>query len=310
MLHDFHFLRPWWLLLLIPIIFLSYHLSKQKPALQAWRHICDPQLLTYLLKTNAKPQQPWALYLLISSCLLMVIALAGPTWLRRPVPIYQAIKPHVMILDLSEDMLQHDLLPTRLARAKFKIHDVLQQTGIGQFGLIVYTSEPFVVSPLTNDGQTIAALLPALAPNLMPVQGNRLDLALKEVSPLLSSAGANHGEVLVLTGKIPTHDSIEAAIQLADKGIYVSVIPMLVDPMANALFKPLARAGHGHVISFSHTNQDIKRWLSNTHTSATYQTNTQEEIPLWYDEGRWFLLAALILLMPIFRRGWLQRLIG
>lgn len=310
MMHEFHFLRPFWLGMIFPLAFLGYHLWKQKPALQAWRRVCDPALLTYLLKTNQTVNRPWPLCLMMSSCICMIIALAGPTWSRLPVPTYQSIKPHMILLDLSEDMLQDDLKPTRLARAKFKIHDLMQHPDKGQFGLMVYTSEPFVVSPLTNDGQTIDALLPALSPTLMPVQGNHLELALAETTPLLKASGATTGEILVLTGKIPSHAAVDAAKQLAGEGLYVSVIPMLADNMATPLFEPLARAGRGEVIPFSHTNQDIEQWLSARHTTAAYQTHALEDVPLWYDEGRWFLLAGLILLLPIFRQGWFQRLLS
>lgn len=309
-MHEFHFLRPFWLLILVLIGLLGYHLLKQRPALQAWRRICDPELLTYLLKTNPSSHRPWPLWLFMMSCCCMVIALAGPTWSRLPVPTYQSIKPRMILLDLSEDMLQEDLSPNRLARAKFKIHDMLSRRDKGQFGLIVYTSEPFMVSPLTPDGQTIDALLPALTPSLMPVQGNRLEQALAESKALLTSGGATSAELLVLTGKIPSHAAIEAASNLAREGITISIIPMLPDRMAIPLFEPLARAGQGEVIPFSHTNHDIEQWLATNHQRTAYQINHLEDIPLWYDEGRWFLLAGLILLMPIFRRGWFQRLLG
>lgn len=312
MWHEFHFLRPWWFLLYVPILLLGYQLKKNKRSIQSWRQVCDPVLLKYLLKNSKKAYQPWALYFIMMSFFFLVMALAGPTWLRRPVPVYAAMKPHVIVLDLSEDMLKHDLHPSRLARAKYKIRDLLEKKGIGQFGLMVYTSEPFVVSPLTTDGQTIIALLPALEPNIMPIQGNQLDLALKEIPSLLLSAGGQQGEILVLTGNVPSHAAIEQASQLAQTGSHVSVIPMLNDSMATALFKPLSRAGNGHVIPFSHTNQDINEWLSKTNVSTRFQfqADTHDDVPLWYDEGRWFLLLALIFLAPIFRRGWLQRLIG
>ncbi len=309
-MHEFHFLRPVWFSMIFPLVFLGYHLWKQKPALQSWLRVCDPILLRYLLKTNQTGSRPWPRLLLMISGLCMIVALAGPTWSRLPVPTYQSLKPHLILLDLSEDMLQEDLKPSRLARAKFKIHDLMQHRDKGQFGLIVYTSEPFVVSPLTDDGQTIDALLPALSPTLMPVQGNHLELALNEVDPLVKASGAAAGEVLVLTGKIPSHVAVDEAKQLASKGLHVSVIPMLADNKAIPLFAPLAQAGQGEVIPFSHTNQDIDQWLSVQRIATTYQTKALEDVPLWYDEGRWFLLAGLILLLPIFRRGWFQRLLG
>ena len=41
-----------------------------------------------------------------------------------------------------------------------------------------YAGDAYVVSPLTNDMNTIANMLPALRPDMMPVAGSRADLAL------------------------------------------------------------------------------------------------------------------------------------
>ena len=55
---------------------------------------------------------------------------------------------------------------------------MLDDTLEGQTGLVSYAGDAFVVSPLTNDTNTISNMLPALRPDIIPVQGSRPDLGL------------------------------------------------------------------------------------------------------------------------------------
>jgi len=305
---EFHFLRPWWLLIIVPLVILFWFLWRQNSRLEAWAAICDKQLLAHLVQTKGQGRQRGALSFLFISALSMVISLAGPTWSRLPMPSYQQVQPRVLILDMSDAMLAKDLPPDRLTRAKFKLHDLFKRRDVGQFALVVYSGEPFVVSPLTDDGKTIDALLSALNPEIMPVEGQRLDTALEEAAQLINHAGFKQGQLLILTGESPSRAAIAVAKKLAARQIYTSIMPMLANNSLNPLFKDLASAGQGQLVPFADTSMDLEHWLKATTQSAQYNLSKENDIPLWRDEGRWFLLPALIFLMPVFRRGWLQRI--
>ncbi len=308
MIADFHFLRPLWLFALLPLGILVWRLFRRTPAMHAWSAICDSHLLPWLVQTTGRSKRALPLLLLTTCTLLMIISLSGPTWSRLPVPTYQQIQPRVLILDMTSAMLAHDLSPDRLSRAKFKLHDLFQHRDAGQFGLVVYTGEAFVVSPLTDDGQTIDALLSSLTPEIMPITGNRLDRALEQAKQLITQAGSDSGQILVLTANPPSQAAINAAKALAHGGIDTSVIPVLKKTSWMPLFERLATAGHGQVISFTDTEADVDQWLAVSHANQRYGVNLQNDIPVWRDQGRWFLIPALLLLLAIFRRGWLQRL--
>ena len=203
-------------------------------------------------------------------------------------------------------MLMNDLQPDRLSRAKFKLHDLFQYQDAGQLGLVVYTGEPFVVSPLTDDGQTIDALLSSLTPDIMPVEGQNLSSALEQAGQLIAQAGFQQGELLVLTATTPTTDAIATAKALSHVGIHTSVLPVVgSDVSLSPLFRQFVQAGQGQLISFSDTSTDLDRWLTSTRGKQQYAANLQNEIPIWRDQGRWFLIPALLFLLPAFRRGWL-----
>lgn len=305
---DFHLLRPLWLLAILPLVLLAWYLLRQKPMMHAWNKVCDTHLLPWLMQVNGRKKRTRPLLLLLASALFMIISLTGPTWSRLPVPTYQQIQPRVLVLDMTPEMLSRDLSPDRLSRAKFKLHDLFEHRDAGQFGLVVYTGEPFVVSPLTDDGQTIDALLPSLTPGIMPVRGNRLESALEQAGELVKQAGSQTGQILVFTAHPPSQPAVNAAKRLSRQGIDTSVIPVIARSSSSELFKRLATAGHGEVIRFTDSPADIDHWLTISRANQRFGINLQNDIPIWRDQGRWFLIPALLLLLPVFRRGWLQRI--
>lgn len=307
MIPLFHFLRPFWLFAFIPLVVLLYRLFKIKTTQHPWQAICDSHLQPYVIKMNGQRNRAVPISLLLISSVFFIISLSGPTWSRFPVPTFQTIQPRVIVLDLSDNMLADDVSPNRLTRAKFKLHDLFQHHDAGQFALVAYTDEPFVISPLTDDGETIDALLPSLLPSIMPVSGNRLERGLEKAGQLITQAGFQTGQILVLTAETPSERSLQLARTLASRGLFTSVIPISHQSSMLPLFKPLALAGKGHVIALTDTTADLEHWLALSKGDSRYAAN-QQDIPVWHDKGRWFIIPALLFLLPVFRRGWLQRL--
>lgn len=306
-----HWIRPWWFLSFLPFLILAWYWYQQRPVGNAWQQVCDAHLLPYLMQKKQQVRYKLPIGSLFLSIAFMLFSLAGPAWVRLPVPTYQPIQPRVVVLEMTEAMRLNDLSPDRLSRAKFKLHDLFQQKNQGQFGLVVYTGEPFVVSPLTDDGQTIDALLSSLDPEIMPVAGENLATALEQAGKLILEAGFQHGQILVLASTTPSAQAITTAQLLAQQGIHTSVIPILGDETSpHPLFKKLAQAGQGDSFPLSDTSQDLDDWLKFTQDPNQFQKNQTEKVAIWRDEGRWFLIPALLFLLPIFRRGWLQEVRG
>jgi Ca-activated chloride channel family protein len=282
---------------------------RQTPRLHAWGEICDSHLLEHLLQRKGEGTRMLALSSLFLSVLFMILSIAGPTWYKLPAPVYKAIHPRVLLLDMSANMMNTDLTPNRLSRAKFKLHDLFMRKEVGQFGLIVYTGEPFVVSPLTDDAQTISSLLSSLTPDIMPVGGQKLNAALDEARKLIQQAGYQHGQVLVLTADTPSAEAIDSAKKLAQEGIITSIMPVKIDKNLNPLFQRFANSGGGQLLLYSADSNDLDQWMNAGIKNADFTLSTDDDIPQWRDEGRWILILALLFLLPVFQRGWLQRVV-
>ncbi|MDX2345251.1 MAG: VWA domain-containing protein [Legionella sp.] len=306
--YPLHFLRPAWFFALIPLGLLAFILLRQKAMPHALKAICDQHLLPHLIQTESLGAQKRALLYLLSAALFMILSLTGPTWKKLPTPTYHAVHPRLVLMDLSADMLKQDIKPNRLTRAKFKLHDLFQPQNKGQFGLIVYTSEPFVVSPLTLDAQTIDALINQLEPNIMPVGGSNLADALQEGKKLIKQSNVSFADFLVLTGTPPSKAAIEAAKKLSQSDIQTSILALNPSKVQSPAFEAFAKAGNGENIHFSHTEKDIQTWLSIHSRDETFQANLNHTLPVWRDDGRWLLVPALLCLLPVFRRAWLMRI--
>jgi len=198
-LELFHFMRPYWLLALLPLFIILWILIHRHLSSGNWAKVCDPELLPHILITQEKKRQKWPFYLLAIAGLLAILALAGPTWERLPQPAFRDTSALVILLDLSHSMDATDIKPSRLVRARFKVADILKQRHEGQTALVVYAGDAFTVTPLTDDTETIASQLSVLKTSLMPSQGSRADIALEKAVALLQQAGQKNGNILLIT---------------------------------------------------------------------------------------------------------------
>ena len=176
-LNNFHFLRPWFLVLLIVPFFVYRHFFSSLKNVSAWENVCDKKLLNFLLIRGSSQQRSFIGYLAIIGLIGAVLALSGPTWQKKNMPSFAPENPVMLLLNLSSDMENTDITPNRLARAKYGISDLVKELKT-QTGLIVYSDEPFLISPITEDNNIIINLLPAIGRDIMPENGDKLNRAI------------------------------------------------------------------------------------------------------------------------------------
>lgn len=325
-----HFLRPLWLLALVLLPLLPWLWRRRQQGGDPWRRIVDPKLLPYLSQGREDVfSRTGRLWLLAIGYLLVVLALAGPAFRQAPQTVLRLQSALVVAVDLSDHMRVTDLKPDRMARVRFKLADLLARRTEGQIALIGYAGDAFTVAPLTDDAASLADLAVALSPDVMPVPGQRADLAIDLALRLLHDADQSRGELLLITDGVDVH-ARQAAQRAAAAGMQVSVlgvgtvrgapIPMarggfVQDPQGGILIPrldgvalaDLAQAGNGRYAELRVDDGDLRSLgvldarLDPSQASAA----AGEGQVAWHDEGPWLLLLVLPLAALGFRRGWL-----
>ncbi len=327
MIEHFHFLRPLWLLALIPLIIFSGLLIRRSLFSRNWQSVIDPQLLPHVLIGTAGTASRIPAILFFICGLLGIVALAGPTWNQLPQPVYKAKSALVIALDLSHSMDASDIKPSRLARAHFKINDILKLRKEGDTALIAYAADAFTTIPLTDDSETIANIVNSLTTDIMPAQGSRADRALKKASELLRNAAIAKGHILLITDGIDS-TQLDAFSDIASQGHHVSILAIgtpqgspislsgggfLQDNAGNIvvaktdldLIRNAASNGNGRFSTLTTDDTDIKHILSfvasDINTDDSEKTDLASDV--WQEQGPWLLLLAAPLAALAFRRG-------
>lgn len=223
---EFHFLRPEWLWGLSVLLLLPFLAGRGRTNGGAWRDFCDRILLRPQLVagTGAKTFAP---AVLTGVCwAVAVLSLAGPAWERLPQPAVKKGVDTVYLLDISVFMTPSDVKPSRMDRARFKLHDFLQKTKDGQNALVLYDNEPFVAVPLTQDAKVIDRMLPTVQAGMMGGRMPDAAKALDQARALLEQAGSTRGRVVMIGAHVSGGNlsaARKAAEKLASDGFTVSV---------------------------------------------------------------------------------------
>jgi len=326
-LTNFHFLRPYAFLALIPLIYLAIKNYRQHSNSTAhWTKICDRELLPYLLEKSDSKNSPFTFWLGNFVVLLAIFALAAPTWQRLPAPAFRNNSALVIALNLSESMNAEDVKPSRLVRARYKIADLLAQRKDGQTALLVYSGAAFTVTPLTNDTETIHSQLEALTTDIMPAEGNNPIAGLTKAVELLKQAGLPQGHILLITDSATASQAVPFAKKLG--AYHLSVLgvgttegapvalpeggfakdefgQILVPKLKAAELSELAAAGNGRFQILTTDDSDVKNLLKAFDTPLTQTSDDKTNLFLdqWEDNGAWLILLVLPWAAWQFRKG-------
>lgn len=329
-LNQLHFAHPLWLWggAAIPFVWAVFFLfyRPRLPYHQLGKFI-DSHLLPHLLVNGGfKKKSLWRNLLLWSlawSCL--TLAMAGPRWSFREMETFSQDQSLVFLLDLSESMNAADVKPSRLARAKQKIEDILNQTTGVKIGLVAFAADPHMIVPVTEDKETIRHLLPFLDTDLAYVQGSRLSSALDMASTMLDAEPGNHKALLVISdGGFEDATAIITAKKLSEKGIAVHVMgigtaegaPVYHEkniakknnvPILSRLEKDrlneISQAGNGRYLDGHYSDRQEAAFLKELENRADARVNEGKTRRFWDEHFYVMILPFLPILLWWFRRG-------
>ncbi len=333
-LGPLHLMRPEWLWALLPAILLGLLLWRQQRSSGSWTDVIAPELLQYLISGGPGEARRGLLPVLLLAWAVAAFAAAGPSWHQLPQPVHQKQDALVIVLDLSYSMKAADQPPSRLDRARQKLVDLLQLRREGQTGLIAYAGDAHVVTPLTDDTPTITNLLPALEPDMMPVPGSDAAAATEMAIELLRSAGIARGRILLVTDGLGNDDAETIAGLLRNSGTELSIlglgtrtgapIPLprggflkdsdgtiIMPTLDEGPLQRLAAATGGRYRALQVNQEDIDYLLAETPVlpGAERTLLLDRKADAWEDQGYWFALLLLPVVLVLFRRGWVACLL-
>ncbi len=327
---DFHFIRPFWLFLLIAALLMPLVLRKFRSNDSGWSRVIPPRLLTPLIRSSGSqgtgsgsrsPTLP-----LMMAIGLLSVALAGPSWRQAPTPLQQQDDSLVIVLDLSLSMLATDVEPDRLTVAKRKIRDILEAREGSLTALVVYAGDAHVVAPLTDDRRTIVGMLDALNPVIMPATGNRADLGVKQGLNLLQQGAPGKGRLLLIADDVAERyqDDIRTVladspyslstlvvgtakggpIPLAEKGFIRDQGRIVITRADPAAMEAVAEATGGQSQPLTITSADIRALEIRSEDSEEWRDSERDlTINRWQDDGYWLLWLVIPLALLGWRRG-------
>lgn len=298
-LSDFHFLRPVWLLL-IPVAVGVWLLWRQRTdSLRGWRAQMAPVLLDALVAGKGSRSEV-VTYGLLTAWMLAVVAIAGPTWKLEPSPFAADSPPLMILLKADESMLLGDPPPSRLERAQLKIADLAAARKGQPLGLVAYAGSSHLVLPPTRDVDVVAQLAAEISPDVMPVPGDRLDLAIRTVGEVLKQSSEG-GSLLVMADSIAADpQSLSAAQQEA--GPWPVQLLALTEPEApeTQSIRTASRELGGRVIATTPDGVDIESIASYADRNAS--AGLAGESNRWHEAGYWLTPVLALIVALSFRR--------
>lgn len=321
----FHFLRPLWLLAVLPGIALPLLWARRHDLARQLRGAIAPHLLQHLVITPQDQQRLRPVHLLSALLILGGIAAAGPTWQQDRPDFLDDRAPMILALDLSPSMNADDVPPTRLEAAKHKLHDLIQRRAGARTALIAYAGSAHLVLPATDDPELLDSFLQALSSDLIDVPGHDVPGVIDEARRLLAAENSPATLVLVTDGAdaqlnqqiSPRLDGLDLQVLLLAVGSQDGGLVRDIHgkPLNDANGRPvvasfdkqalqdLASAADAPLGSLTLDDDDLD-WIelhAQRHFQAANNDGSEEH---WKDAGYWLCWPLLLIALLCIRRGW------
>jgi Ca-activated chloride channel family protein len=328
---GFHFAQPWLLLLLLaPLpVWLWLRLSSPREYTQRYRAYADTRLLPFLLgRHDLPPRQQWQRFLAWSALWgVLVTAIAGPRWDFRDVQLFRPGSDLVILLDLSRSMDVTDVSPSRLARARQEIQDLIENNRHSRVGLIGFATLAHIIAPLTEDGNSLLVLLPALSTDLVELKGSRLTEALSRAQQMLAGQPADSSRhlLLVTDGDFGDGNLEEYVKRLTRDGVHLHVLGIgsenggpvpgtgnrplrlqdgspVISRLDEESLKKLARVGDGIYQRADYRDADTDVLLDSIGRVSHAEVVANQKTRIWNERYFWLVGLAMLLVLPMYRR--------
>ena len=156
-----------WLLLLIPVLIVLNSIQKRL-AQKNIENFFKPELLKKLYSSPKSWINTLRFTFGVLGLVCLIIATAGPKIGTEVREVKRRGVDVMVALDLSLSMQAEDVSPSRLDKAKYEINRLLDRLKGDRVGLIVFTGEAWLQSPMTMDYSALRLFLNIVDTDQMP----------------------------------------------------------------------------------------------------------------------------------------------
>jgi Ca-activated chloride channel family protein len=313
---QFHFLHPRALWLFAPLALILFLLLAANTERRSWKEIISPHLRPFVFTRSSRRAFffPLLLFVLGSAC--AILALAAPAWKKKEMPM-QKIQAVVLIaIDCSGSMLATDLQPTRLERAKLKLVDFLDANPRAKAGLVAFAGTAHPVLPFTGDYKLVRQHASSLFPGVMPVAGTSAESLLGCIDSMMKPIVAP-SSILLLTDAIDSRQAnmlenyirasrhhLEVLLFSTPGGALVPGHTGVLSRQDPTIVARLSQDSAVTVTPLTLDSSDIAGIAARIAGKLSFEKTAGENEKDWEDMGWVPLLAALLITLFWFRRGW------
>lgn len=245
--------------------------------------------------------------ILLFSLSFIILALARPAIDNGEIKVKSSFVDMLVAVDISKSMMADDIYPSRFEFEKNKLFSFLDKLKNIRVGLVGFSSQTFLISPLTEDFNSLKFLVKNLRFDYLNLKGTNIKSVLEVTNDLLKDE--KNKILLIFTdgGNEDNFDDEIAYVKTHNISVYVYNIGtakggIIKDDNGNAVLvklneniKKLALNSNGAYMEQSLNQNDIKQ-LSEL-ISNNYKANVEQE-NIIKDEKELFnypLIMAIIL---------------
>ena len=168
-----------------PLLLLFYLIMTDKKDLDSF---FNPDILKKLTINKGALSRKVRIFLQFIAIFLMIVALSRPVLEKGEVQVKKKNIDIVAAIDISKSMLAKDIFPNRFEFVKnrlFKLMDNFQEANLG---VLAFSTNSFLVSPMTNDFNTIKYLVNNLSLDYIDLSGTDFFPVIKSAKEFLKNS--------------------------------------------------------------------------------------------------------------------------
>ena len=276
----FRFENPIYLyfLLIIPLMWVIRLLSDRHRAKRI-KKFGDPQLVRQMMEDTSPGRPKIKFWLLMAALALLIVALARPRMGSKISREKRQGIEVIICMDISNSMLATDVAPSRLAKSKLLVENMVEKFENDKVGLVVYAGDAFVQLPITSDYVSAKMFMHGITPDLIATQGTdiaeAINLAMHSFTP---DEKAEKAIILITDGEDHEGKALEMAKEAKEKGFRIFILgvgttkgspikmpsgrnltdnkgEIVITRLNEQMCKDIAKAGSGTYIHVDNTSQ-------------------------------------------------------